>query len=177
MYAIALTAAGAVSGALFATAGAGVALVWPGMTLPLAVALGAVAFAYALHELDFVQLPVPGRDWQVPNSWLKGGFYRSAAIFGSLVGSGVFTRIPYASLPILLAWIFISGNVFYGALIGLVYGAERAASIYSSATTQDAGEVVELNQRLMTWAAPAHQVTGLFLAAFAAYLIAAPYLP
>lgn len=172
-----MTTAGAVSGTLFAAAGAGVSLAWPGMTLPLAIVLGAVAFAYALHELEFVHLPVPGREWQVPNSWLKGGFYRSAAIFGSLVGSGVVTRIPFASLPILFAWLFISGNVLYGALIGLVYGAVRAVSIYASATTQDAGEVVELNQRLMTWAAPAHQLTGFFLAAFAAYLIAAPYLP
>lgn len=152
-------------------------MLWPGMLLPLAVALGAAAFAYALHELDFVRLPVPGRDWQVPNGWLKGGFYRSAAIFGSLVGSGVFTRIPFASLPILLAWIFISGDVLYGAAIGLVYGAVRAVSIYASATTQDAGEVVQLNQRLMALAGPAHQATGLFLAAFAAYLLTAPYLP
>ncbi len=172
-----MTAAGAISGAIFAAAGAGVSALWPAITLPLALALGGIALAYALHELELVRLPVPGREWQVPNSWLQGGFSRSAALFGSTVGFGVFPRVPVASLPILLAWMFVSGNVFYGALLGLIYGAVRAVSIYTSATTQEPEEVVRLNQRLMRLVSPAHQATGLFLAAFAAYLVAAPYLP
>ena len=177
LYALSMTAAGVAIGTVFAAAGAGVSTLWPAVTLPLAVALGAVAFAYALHELEFLRLPVPGRSWQVPVEWLRGGFYRSAVIFGGTVGFGVFTRVPFASLPILLAWLFVSGNVLYGALAGLVYGAMRALSIYSSASSREPAELVQLNQRLMRLAAPAHQVTGLLLATFAAYLLVAPYLP
>ena len=172
-----MTAAGAASGTAFAAAGSGVSVLWPGMTVPLAVALGAFAFAYALHELEFLRLPVPGRSWQVPADWVRGGFYRSAIAFGGVVGFGVFTRVPFAILPILFAWLFVSGNILYGAMAGLVWGATRAVSIYSSAWSRGPEDVANLNQRLMGLVAPAHQVAGLVLATFAAYLLAAPNLP
>ena len=172
-----MTAAGTATGVAFAAAGAGVSALWPGLTLPLAGALGAVALAYALHELELVRVPVPGRDWQVPADWVRTGFYRSAAVFGGIVGFGVFTRVPYAALPILLAWLFVSGDVQVGVLVGLVYGATRALSIYSSAPYREPADVVRLNQRLMQLAPLSHLGTGLALAAFAAYLLAAPYLP
>ena len=177
VYAISMTLAGAATGAAFAAGGAGVAALWPDLTLPLAAAVGAIAFLYALHELGFLRLPVPGREWQVPAEWVRQGFYRSAAIFGGTVGFGVFTRVPYATLPILLAWLFVSGNLLYGAVAGLVYGGTRALSIYSSASTRDASDLVDLNQRLMGLIPVQHQVAGLALAAFAAYLVAAPLLP
>lgn len=172
-----MTVAATATGVVFASAGAGVSALWSDATVPLAVALGAAALAYALHELGFVRLPVPGRSWQVPVEWLRGGFYRTAVIFGSIVGFGVFTRVTFAVLPILLAWLFVSGNILYGALAGLVYGAVRAISIYSSATSRTPEEVTQVSQRIMALAAPAHQATGLLLAAFATYLFVAPYLP
>jgi hypothetical protein len=172
-----MTAAGTAAGAAFATAGWGVLEAAPGAQLPLAGALGGVALAYALHELGFVRLPVPGRDWQVPASWVRRGFYRSAVVFGGTVGFGVFTRVPYASLPVLLAWLFVSGNVAYGAIAGLVYGSLRATSIYSSARARDTDALVRLNQRLQAAGPLLHQATGVALAAFAAYLISGPYLP
>ncbi len=95
-----MTAAGAGVGLAFAAAGAGIAVLWPAGTLPLAVGLGAIAFAYALHEAGIIRLPVPGRDWQVPADWVREGFYRSAVVFGGTLGFGVFTRVPFASLPI-----------------------------------------------------------------------------
>ncbi len=177
VYALSMTAAGAATGVAFASAGASVTSLAPGATLPLAVALGAVALAYALHELDVLRLPVPGRDWQVPPTWVRSGFYRSAAVFGGTVGFGVFTRVPYASLPVLLAWLFVSGNPFYGALAGLLYGATRALSIYSSSPSREAADLVQLNQRLMQLTPSLHHLTGLALATFATYLLVAPHLP
>jgi hypothetical protein len=176
VYFVSMTAAGAATGAAFAGAGAGVAALAPGAQPPLAAALGIIALAYALHELGWLRLPVPGRDWQVPASWVRRGFYRSAAIFGGTVGLGVFTRIPYASLPILLGWLFVSGNVLLGLAAGIVYGALRALSIYSGASSQETEQLVKLNQRLIALTPVVHQVTGLALAAFAAYLLAAPHL-
>ena len=177
VYAVSMTAAGAATGAAFAAAGAGLSTLWPQATLPLAAALGAVALAYALHELEFLRLTVPGRDWQVPVEWVRVGFYRSAVVFGGTVGFGAFTRVPYASLPVLLAWLFVSGHVLYGILAGLIYGATRALSIYSSASSREPAELAELNQRLMRLAPLHHQAAGIALAAFGAYLLAAPYLP
>ncbi|MEX1254985.1 MAG: hypothetical protein WEE64_11665 [Dehalococcoidia bacterium] len=176
VYALAMTVAGMTTGVLVATAGWGVEALWPDATVPLAIALGAVSLVYAAHELGFLRLPVPGRDWQVPASWVHGTFYRSAVIFGGTVGFGVFTRVPYASFPIMLAWLFVSGNVVYGALAGLVYGATRAFAIYSSANCKEPGDVADLNQRLIALAPHVHQVTGVALGAFAAYLLVAPLL-
>jgi hypothetical protein len=172
-----MAAAGTATGVAFAAAGAGVSAAWPDAALPLATALGGAALAYALHELEFVRLPVPGRDWQVPASWVRRGFYRSAAVFGGTVGFGVFTRIPYATLPVLLAWLFVSGNVWYGLAAGLVYGATRAASIYGSASARDANDLVSLNHGLMSLIPSVHRLSGGALAAFAAFLLIAPRLP
>lgn len=177
VYALSMTAAGTATGAAVAAAGLGFDALVPDATLPLAVALGAVALVYALHELGFVHLPVPGRDWQVPAGWVREGFYRSAVIFGGTVGFGVFTRVPYASFPILLGWLFVSGSVWYGLGAGLVYGVSRAASIYLGAGGREATDLVSLNQRLMALIPTLHQLTGAALAAFAAYLLVAPYLP
>lgn len=172
-----MTIAGGAIGVVFAAAGAGVNALWQDVRTPLAVALGAVTLAYALHEVGLVSLPVPGREWQVPAHWVRNSFYRSAVVFGGTVGLGVVTRVPYASFPILLAWLFVSGNVGVGLASGLVYGALRAVSIYSSANVEGPEQLVELNQRLMRFAPSFHQVTGLALAAFAAYLLLAPTLP
>jgi hypothetical protein len=171
-----MTIAGAALGIAFAGAGAGVNAVASGARVPLAITLGAITLAYALHELGFIRLPVLGRDWQVPASWIRNGFYRSAVIFGSTVGFGVFTRIPYASLPILLGWLFVSGNVVYGLAVGLVYGMTRAASIYLGSGCTDTEQLVQLNQKLMSLIPRLHQITGFALAMFAAYLLAAPSL-
>jgi hypothetical protein len=176
VYFVSMTVAGAALGVAFAAAGAGVDSFASGAQLPLAIALGIVTLAYALHELEVVRLPVPGRYWQVPASWVRNGFYRSAVIFGSTVGFGVFTRIPYASLPILLGWLFVSGNVGYGFAAGLVYGVTRAASIYLGSGCADAEQLVQLNQRLMSLIPRLHQITGFALAMFAAYLLTAPAL-
>ena len=164
-------------GIAFAAAGAGLSAVWEDATAPLAIALGAVTLAYALHEVGLVRLPIPGRSWQVPVEWVRYGFYRSAVIFGGTVGLGVITRVPYASLPILLGWLIVSGNITYGAIVGLVYGAVRAASIYSSYNVASPEQLVTLNERIMGYAPSLHQVNGLVLATFAAYLLIAPTLP
>ena len=176
VYALSMTLAGAATGVAVAAAGLGVDALVPGARVPLAIALGAVAMAYAAHELELLRLPVPGRDWQVPVEWVQGGFYRSAAIFGGTVGFGVFTRVPYATFPILLGWLFISGDVLIGLAAGLVYGVLRAASIYSSASTREPADVISLNERLMSFAPYQHVLSGIALASFAAYMIVAPIL-
>ncbi len=172
-----MTVGGGIIGLAFAAAGLGFSSLVDDPIAPLAIGLGVIALAYAVHEVGLIRLPVPGREWQVPAHWVRNTFYRSAAVFGGTVGLGIFTRVPFASLPIFLAWLFVSGNVIYGALAGLVYGATRAVSIYSSSNIEEPEQLVELNERLMAMAPSLHQATGLALAAFAAYLVIAPTLP
>ncbi len=176
VYFVSMTLAGAAMGGVVALAGLGLYALAPGAQHPLAVALGALTSAYALHELGWLRLPVPGRDWQVPASWVRRGFYRSAVIFGSIAGFGVFTRVPYASMPILLGWLLVSGNVLLGIATGMLYGVMRAVSIYSSAGVSEVGGLVKLNERLTALTPSIHELTGVALAAFAGYLVLAPFL-
>lgn len=172
-----MTAAGAATGVTIAAAGAGLSALAPASTLPLAAVLGTAAFVYALHELEFVRLPVPGRSWQVPVEWLRGGFYQSAAVFGGIVGFGFVTRVSFALLPVVLAWLFVSGNVLAGLLAGVLWGATRAITIYSSAAARTPEDVAAINQRLMGFAPGFHVAAGVALAAFGAFLLTAPFLP
>ncbi len=172
-----MTIGGGAIGVALAAAGLGLAALVDDPMAPLAIGLGALALAYAIHELGLIRLPVPGREWQVPAHWVRNSFYRSASVFGGTVGLGIVTRVPFASLPILFAWLFVSGNVMYGVLAGLVYGAARALSIYSTSNIEGPEQLVELNERLMSFAPSMHQVTGFALAAFAVYLLLAPTLP
>lgn len=168
-----MVGAGVITCLLAAALGLGLAQIAPDAVLPAGFALGGVAVVYALHELELISLPVPGRDWQVPADWVRHGFYRSAVIFGGVVGFGVFTRVPFASFPLLLVWLFVSGNLWYALAVGLVYGATRALSIFSSGSCDVPEDVVKLNQRFMTYTPWLHQITGLGLAALGAYLLVA----
>ena len=173
VYTASMTVAAAGTGTVIAAVGAGVLQFWPGAILPLVAALGGITIVYALHELGFIRIPVPGRDWIVPAGWVRHRFYRSAVVWGGIVGAGVFTRVPFAALPVLAAWLFIYGDVVYGSLAGALYGFVRAASVYSTASSQDADELVGLMQSIMRLATPAHLLTGTVLAMFGAYLLIA----
>jgi hypothetical protein len=168
-----MVGAGVITCVLAAALGYGFAEIAPDAVLPLGVVLGGFAVIYAFHELEFIRLPVPGRDWQVPAEWVRNGFYRSAVLFGGIVGFGVFTRVPFASFPLLLVWLFISGNVWYGLAVGLVYGATRALSIFSSANCEGPEDIVRLNQRFMAITPWLHEITGFALAFLGSYLLLA----
>lgn len=169
VYTAAMTMAAAATGAVVAGAGTGLLGIWSGGRLTLIAALGVITLIYALHELGFIRVPVPGRDWVVPAAWVRQGFYRRAVVWGSIVGTGVFTRIPFAALPVLAAWLFIYGDVVYGAVAGSLYGLVRAASVYSTAPSGNVDEVASIIQKMMRLVTPAHLLTGMLLAMLGAY--------
>lgn len=137
--------------------------------MTLIAALGVITLIYALHELGFIRVRVPGRDWVVPAAWVRQEFHRRAVVWGSIVGTGVFTRIPFAALPVLAAWLFIYGDVVYGAVAGSLYGLVRAGSVYSTASSGNVDEVASIIQKMMRLVTPAHLLTGMLLAMLGAY--------
>jgi hypothetical protein len=176
VYAVAMLIGGLATTLTFAAAGKGLHAVWSGAYLPLATAVGALALAWSLNEAGIAKFPLPGRVWQVPVTWVKGGFYQSAAIFGGILGAGVFTLVPYAGFHIMLAWLFATGNIYAGLAAGGVYATARALGIYFPASCKTAGDVVSLNQALMRTQPLLHQATAVTLATFATYLLLAPHL-
>lgn len=127
---------------LVAYAAAGAA-VWATLGLGLG-ALGAngvviaAALLYALWHgaLETLRLPVhpPGSRWQVPATWVR---HRAPlariGVWGAILGPGVVTRNPFASMwmiPLLLALADTPARgAAAGAVAGAAHGLARAAGV------------------------------------------------
>lgn len=70
-----------------------------------------LAFAYGLHELALIRLPMPQAQWQVPAYWTRYGKATQAALYGAVLGAEVFTLIPYATFYILVLFDMTAGSV------------------------------------------------------------------
>jgi hypothetical protein len=92
-------------------------------TLP---ALGAVALIGLLMELKVVPFSAPYRHWQVPRDWpRKYGPWRGYALWGSTLGLGLVSYIPFVTYHVFLVCMLLSGGPVAGAVFGAVYGLGR----------------------------------------------------
>jgi hypothetical protein len=94
----------------------------PQESLPVAIALGALAGLVILRETVGRTVPIPQLHWQFPREWLRHPWL-GAAGFGSVMGAGIFTLQRSALFHLYLVGCFCSGSFGRGALFGLVYGA------------------------------------------------------
>jgi hypothetical protein len=110
-----------------------IAIIGAGVVRPAAAlvvpAIGIVSAGYALRELGFVYLPLPGRNWQVPRSWLARGFYSSAVVYGLVLGTGFATRAPFASFQLMSGMNAVLGLPAIALVNGLLYGLSRAGTL------------------------------------------------
>lgn len=85
---------------------------------------GIAAFIFALKELNIVKLPTLQIGWQVPQSWMKPSRTLGNTLYGIVLGTGIFTFIPFASFYLLLMWYAAAGAVSLelGITLGLIYG-------------------------------------------------------
>jgi hypothetical protein len=90
-------------------------------------ALGAVALFGLLMELKIVPLRAPYRHWQVPRDWpRKFGPLGGYALWGSTLGLGLVSYIPFVSYHVFLVGMLLSGGPAAGAVFGVLYGVGRA---------------------------------------------------
>lgn len=114
--------AGAVLGLILGVAGQLIPLPFRGGLL-VGTALIAVAIELGLP------LPRPQRRRQVPSAWrdrLPPPVFVS--LYGALLGAGVFTFVPHATLYVVLAGAALAGPL-PGAFIMLVYGGARSLPV------------------------------------------------
>lgn len=129
-YAMACALAGSVTGLVIASVGYVTSQRGPGTIHPLVwVAVGVAAVSVGL-ELRSRVAPLPQRHAQVPRRWIM---WRrpsaSAAAFGLLIGSGVFTYLQHATAYALAALLFLSPSPATGALLGGAYDLARGSAL------------------------------------------------
>jgi sulfite exporter TauE/SafE len=86
------TAVGAIAGAIGSAVRATVLLEGESSRL-WALSIALIAFAYGLHELNIVRLPMPQVRWQVPAFWSTYGKVAQALFYGAVLGAEIFTLI------------------------------------------------------------------------------------
>jgi hypothetical protein len=90
-------------------------------------ALGAAALFGLLIELKILPLSAPYRHWQVPRDWPRRyGPWGGYALWGSTLGLGVVSYIPFVSYHVFLVCMLLSGGAAAGAFFGILYGVGRS---------------------------------------------------
>lgn len=105
-------------------------------------------FLYGAVETLSLPVPVPGSRWQVPSHWVRGRSPRAGvAIWGAVLGPGLWTRNPYAGMWMVPLALAASGDAAVGALAGAAagaaHGAARAAGVVAESNRAGASRVPE----------------------------------
>jgi sulfite exporter TauE/SafE len=89
-------------------------------------AISALAVVYALSDVGVLWLPRPYIMPAVPAEWWRRWRpYGAALAYGSALGIGVTTRIPFGAFYVICGWCVVNGSMLYGATLLGVYGLAR----------------------------------------------------
>jgi hypothetical protein len=173
VYVAASTLGGALVGVLTGLLGTLLYTLVPGPTLAWPVVVLAVfALLYALHEAYVLRLPQPERHWQVPNAWVRRWPIFGTALFGLLLGTGLFTFIPFTSFYVLLAWEAGTGSLLLATALGATYGLVRGLpAILGGLFILRGGHPLDFNMWLMNSVPAIHRLSGALLGAVAGFLL------
>jgi hypothetical protein len=142
---------GILAGAVAGLAGAALfALVSVGMTARVVVGL-VVVVAAALVDAGVGGVTLPTSRRQVDERWLtryRGWVYGVG--FGFQLGLGLVTIVTTAAVYATFAIAALTGSVKAGALIGLVFGLTRGASIFAAARIENPEALRTLHRNLAT---------------------------
>ena len=82
----------------------------------------------AFHEMRIIKLPLPQFRRQVPKRWRRLGG-RGAFLYGSALGAGIGTRIVSSSFYVVMAGVFLIGDITFGIVAMTTYGLARGLPI------------------------------------------------
>jgi hypothetical protein len=176
MYTAATTVGAALLALVLGAAGRALHILLPAVAYQWVVALfGVLALVFALKELNIIKLPSWQVGWQVPASWMHPSRTFGNTLYGIVLGTGIFTYIPFASFYLLLMWEMAAGAVSLQAavLLGLIYGFARGVPAVVGGISILRGSyplpVSEwLIERLGWW----HAINGLLLLVIGGFLLA-----
>ena len=175
VYVLASTVGGALVGLALAALGSVVYTVVLGPTAVWPVVLvGLLALLYGLHEAQILRLPQPERAWQVPNAWIRRWPIGGTALFGLILGTGLFTFIPFTNYYVVLAWEAGTGSLLLGAALGAAYGLFRGLPVLVGGTLLLLNKhPLDFNMWLIGHITAWHRASATLLLAVAGFILGA----
>jgi MFS family permease len=172
-YLVASALGGALVGLVAGTLGwALAAAVGTPSTAAVVAVLAVLAAGAVLIDRDVLRVSLPSWHRQVDETWLtryRGWVY--GAGFGLQLGAGVLTRIPSAASHLVLVAAAATGSPGGGALVGVTFGAVRAAPLLLAGRHRDPAHLNAFHRRMDAAAPLADQVTSAVVAVAAAALV------
>lgn len=172
VYVLASTAGGALVGLALGLLSNAVYSVVPGPSAAWPVlVVGLLALLYGLHEAQLMRLPHPERGWQVPNAWIRRSPIGGTALFGLILGTGLFTFIPFTNYYVVLAWEAGTGSLVLGTLLGATYGLLRGLPVLVGGTLMLLNKhPLDFNMWLIGHSTTWHRASAVLLLAVAGFL-------
>jgi hypothetical protein len=134
--------------------------------------LAAVAALGALAELGIVRAPRPQRRRQVPSGWRARFPPRTvAALYGFLLGGGLFTPISHWTFYVLVLTALIGGPLIGSGLLGIFGLGRAAAALMPIAIVRNDPNVALWALRLGRWNALPRWLHGIYLSVLAISLV------
>lgn len=143
----ALVISGALSGALMALAAASIGSV---VNFSPLRGLGVLLLLFfAVRDLVPGSRPIQLRRWQVPSTWMKSSRYTSLAVWGWVLGAGVFTFSGATVVVGLWVTIFLVQEIAAALMIGLTYGTARTLSLALYGTYLARHDLPDVREKMM----------------------------
>lgn len=135
LFVVSGTASAAILGAIIGTLGGAVwrALPWPASDAARHIGLlGMLGFAIT-YEMGWWPVDLPQAHRSVPRRWWLTSDHRIAGLlYGAIIGLGVTTHMRFASLYVVLTWIFLFGTPVSGIAVLAAYGASRSLTVVAT---------------------------------------------
>jgi cytochrome c biogenesis protein CcdA len=132
-----------------------------------------LASLYGAAEVGVVKLPRPQSHWQVPKRWsMRFPPGVTGLLYGLGLGSGVATRLHFATLYAVLAWAFLAGQPVASGLAMAAFGLGRVLPLLLIGTgpASDGDRLERTVRTIEMWEPVARFGNGLALSGFGAYL-------
>ncbi|WP_343784626.1 hypothetical protein [Alkalibacillus silvisoli] len=78
-----------------------------------------------MNEMGLAKIKIPQQHWQIPNSWVNFTPLKNMVVWGSILGSGIFTYVPNVLFYLAYLYTGFFYEPYLGIIVGFIYGFGR----------------------------------------------------